>query len=73
MCLPDKVVPDEWAHGEEAGDGWGLVSEHVHLDGVGAGDLEAGGDAELQGGGPEEREVGLRSYQDQHDWGLPGK
>ena len=21
MCLPDKIVPDERAHGEEAGDG----------------------------------------------------
>ena len=65
--LPDKVVPDERAHGEQAGDGRGLVREDVHLDGVIAGNLTAGGDAKLQGGGAEEREVGLRSYQDQHD------
>ena len=65
--LPDKVVPDERAHGEQAGHGRGLVREDIHLDGVIAGNLTAGGDTEFQGGGPEEREIGLRSYQDQHD------
>ena len=65
--LPDKVVPDERTHGEQAGHGRGLVREDVHLDGVIAGNLTAGGDAKLQSGGAEEREVGLRSYQYQHD------
>ena len=65
--LPDKVVPDERAHGEQAGHGRGLVREDIHLDGVIAGNLTAGGDTEFQGGGAEEREVSPRSYQDQHD------
>ena len=65
--LPDKVVPDERAHGEQAGHGRGLVCEDIHLDGVIAGNLTARGDTDFQSGGPEEREVSPRSYQDQHD------
>ena len=62
--LPDKIVPDERPHGEQAGQGRGLVCEHVHLDGVIAGDLQPGGDAQLQRLVPQEREVSHRADQD---------
>ena len=64
---PDKVVPDERPHGEEAGHGGGLVREDVHLHGVGAGDGEAGPrHAQPPRRVAQEREVRRRADQNQH-------
>ena len=64
---PDKVVPGERPHGEEAGHGGGLVREDVHLHGVGAGDGEAGPrHAQPPRRVAQEREVRSRADQHQH-------